>query len=105
MTKNLKFGSRSKDLAAVSERIAETLEIAFKMRESSYWGGDYYLARPAGAYAGEVRVFRNKDVYERTAIYAEFESSKTLIHCDDVSEGECLKERLVAAGFELLDIT
>lgn len=47
------------DLSALAARLSNLLGVPFEERESSHYGGGYYLAQPSGD--EEIRLYRNYD--------------------------------------------
>jgi hypothetical protein len=50
------------DLAALAELLDEVLGITFQERESSHYGGTYYLAHPSDSET--IRLYRNRDAFD-----------------------------------------
>ena len=99
----LKFGSRESELERVQAVIADALNLKFDARESSYWGGDYFLARLDGGIAKSIKVHLNVDVYSNEPIFPEFAEYRVLIHCDHVAEEDLLISALRELGLEPID--
>lgn len=101
----LKFGSRATNLDRVMTQIADAMKLEFVSRESSYWGGDYYLARFDGGKLRTIKIHPNLDVYDQEPIFPEFSEYGVLIHCDYVIDEDYLLNILGALGFEIIDRT
>jgi hypothetical protein len=101
----LRFGTRSKDLEAAKSIICELLDIAMELRDSSYWGGDYYLARAGQSFAKSIKLHSNTDLHDQKPIFPEYAEFGALLHCDCVSDERILKERLDASSFEFIGRT
>ena len=62
------------DIAAVA---GPAFGVPFRERDSSYYGGQYFLAGSAGA--EEIRIYRNYEPQDRAPVYADAADCPTLI--------------------------
>lgn len=101
----LKFGSHATELNSVKSQIADATNLEFEARESSYWGGDYYLARFDGHTLRTIKIHLNWDVVGQEPIFPEFSEYGVLIHCDYVLDEDKLLSSLRTLGLEVIDRT
>ncbi|WP_050927496.1 hypothetical protein [Aestuariivita boseongensis] len=95
---HLRFARQNAELLATAEQLAQALSLTFELRDSSYWGGEYYLARDATPFARTLRLHRNTDIVDGTAIFKDCDSSDVILHADDVAFEQGLSDALRAAG-------
>ena len=93
------YGSGNSDPARVAEEIGAALGVAFEERDSSYWGGGYYLCRDALPLCQSFRVFPNLDLVDRVPIYKEHEESPVVILCEQVRDQSALNAAMAGLNF------
>lgn len=96
------LGSQVKDVIGAAANIAERLLLSFEWRDSSYWGGDYALARDAAPFAKSLKLHVNVDVVDGTPIFDEHRAFHLLLHVEACAEEETLVKELAPLGFEVI---
>lgn len=93
------YGATSDDVYACHDALAPRFAFDFAMRDSEYWGGDYFLVRSAAPFAETLKLHRNRDVYDGTPILRGYGPCGVLLHCEGVQDAAGLDLALQGLGY------
>jgi hypothetical protein len=97
------LGVTSDDIEKAKSWIEELTGLRGEARESSVWGGDYYLFGQSSAC--QLKLFKNTDLYDRERIFDNHSDWKLLIlvECGDKDTEELQRLSSSAMRFQHLD--
>lgn len=98
-----RYGRQTTALEETAALLETALKIKFELRESSYWGGDYFMARSAVPYAVRIKLHLNQDLIDKKPIFRDHAAHGLILHADEVQKSELLTQILDTLGFILLE--
>ncbi len=99
----LRYGTKNGDLTKLANELGTAFATSFKLRDSSYLGGDYYLARSVEPTAGSLKLHSNFDPIDGSFIHSEHPEYAFILHVDDVLNEEKVAAALQATNFTLIN--
>lgn len=99
----LRYGAKNGDLDELASELATVFAAKFEVRNSSYLGGDYYLARSVEPSAGSLKLHTNIDPIDGSYIRSEHPEYAVILHVDDVLEEEKVTAALLLTNFTLIN--
>jgi hypothetical protein len=91
------------DLRAAQSLVERSLSIHMTFRNSTYWGGDYYLARSAEF--GEVALRPNFNSFTGELNEREYPDCRFIVWVSAPADADATRARLVAGGLRFLSRT
>jgi hypothetical protein len=91
------------DLRAAQSLVENSLSIQMTLRNSTYWGGDYYLAR--NAEIGEVAVRPNFNSFTGELNEREYPDCRFVVWVSAPADADAIRARLVTGGLRFLSRT
>ena len=99
----MRYGLKSNALDQACEALSRALNLSFEMRESSHWGGDYFLCRNAAPFGKTLKLHRNLDIYDNVPMYKDQSAFGLILHCDNLQKDAGLHAVLTGLGYHHID--